>query len=150
MLYCRTTQEGFVQDVQDKTLDTEGPHTRYILSYGGGVNSTALMAILVKEKYPLDEIVFADTGAERPETYRYLRYARSYLKRHGLRLRVLRSKNGTLLETCRRREVIPSMIWRWSTRDYKITPIYAYYRSFQCHAAKFARSSARRSDASCC
>jgi len=126
-----------VQDVQDKILDIPEHQTKYILSYGAGVNSTALMVILVKKKYPLDEVVFADTGAERPETYRYLRFTRSFLRKHGFRLRVLRSKNGTLLDTCRKRKVIPSMIWRWSTRDYKITPIYAYYRSLQCHINQY-------------
>jgi hypothetical protein len=29
------------------------------------------------------------------------------------------------------------MVWRWSTRDYKITPIYAYYRSLQCHVDQY-------------
>jgi hypothetical protein len=135
--YMQDNAGGFSQDVQDKMLDPEGHHMKYILSYGGGVNSTALMAILVKEKYPLDEVVFADTGAERPETYRYLRFARSFLKKHRLNLRVLRSKNGNLLDTCRKRKVIPSMIWRWSTRDYKITPIYAYYRSLQAHINQY-------------
>ena len=126
-----------MQDVQDRIFDIEDHQSKYILSYGGGVNSTALMAILVKKKYPLDEVVFADTGAERPETYGYLSYTRSFLRKHGFRLRVLKSKNGSLLDTCRKRKVIPSMIWRWSTRDYKITPIYAYYRSLQCHINQY-------------
>jgi hypothetical protein len=96
-----------------------------------------LMVLLVKQNYPLDDVVFADTGAERPETYRYLRVARSFLRKHGLKLRVLKSRNGNLLDTCRRRKVVPSMIWRWSTRDYKITPIYAYYRSLERHINQY-------------
>lgn len=123
--------------MQNETLDLNCQPAKHILSYGGGVNSTALMVILAQQNYPLDDIVFADTGAERPETYRYLRFARSFLRKHGLRLRVLRSQNGSLFDTCRRRKVIPSMIWRWSTRDYKITPIYAYYRSLQCHINQY-------------
>ncbi len=111
--------------------------TKHVLSYGGGVNSTALMVILLREEYPLDDVVFADTGAERPETYRYLRIAHSFLKNHGLKLQILKSKNGSLLDTCRKRKVIPSMVWRWSTRDYKITPIYAYYRSLECHVNQY-------------
>jgi len=46
--------------------------TKYILSYGGGVNSTALLFLLKDLDYPLDEVIFADTGAELPETYQYL------------------------------------------------------------------------------
>jgi hypothetical protein len=43
----------------------------------------------------------------------------------------VRSKSGTLYDTCVRRKVIPSQVWRWCTRDYKITPIHAHYRSFK-------------------
>lgn len=128
---------GITKNMQYKMLDLNRHGAKHILSYGGGVNSTALMVILVQENYPLDDVVFADTGAERPETYRYLRTARSFLKKHGINLRILKSRNGTLLDTCRRRKVIPSMVWRWSTRDYKITPIYAYYRSLQCHVDQY-------------
>ena len=34
------------------------------LSFGGGVNSVALMILLLREGLPLDEAVFADTGGE--------------------------------------------------------------------------------------
>jgi 3'-phosphoadenosine 5'-phosphosulfate sulfotransferase (PAPS reductase)/FAD synthetase len=102
---------------------------KYVLSYGGGINTTALMILLVRKRMPFDEAVFADTGGELPETYKNVKVARRYLKRHGIPLRVVRSKNGTLFETCKKRRVIPSQLWRWSTRDYKITPIHAYYRS---------------------
>jgi hypothetical protein len=101
----------------------------YILSYGGGVNSFALLLYLIKESRRIDEVVFADTGAELPETYSHIRFVRSFLKKIEIPFTTVKSNNGTLYETCRRRKVIPSMIWRWSTRDYKITPIYAYYRS---------------------
>ncbi len=87
------------------------------------------MVMLVRKKMPFDVAVFADTGGELPETYRYLDVARRYLDRHGIELKIVRSKNGTLYDTCKRRKVIPSRVWRWSTRDYKITPIHAYYRS---------------------
>src|SRR5947208_2916595 len=110
---------------------------KHILSYGGGINTTALMILLIKRRMPLDEAVFADTGAELPETYRNIRLAKRYLGKRGIPLRVVKSKNGTLLETCKRRRVIPSQIWRWSTRDYKITPIRAYYRSLKSHIYEY-------------
>ncbi|MEM3161041.1 MAG: phosphoadenosine phosphosulfate reductase family protein, partial [Nitrososphaera sp.] len=50
-------------------------NTKYVLSYGGGVNSTALMILLVRHKLPIDYVIFADTGSERPETYTYLKHA---------------------------------------------------------------------------
>jgi len=118
-------------------LNTDAPSTRSILSYGAGVNSTALMIILLDQKRPLDEVVFADTGAERPETYQYLKTARTYLHGHNVPFQIVRSSSGSLYETCVRRRVIPSMVWRWCTRDYKIVPIYAYYRSLHAHINQY-------------
>ena len=109
----------------------------YVLSYGAGVNTTALMILLVKEKLPFDVAVFADTGGELPETYRYLKVAEKYLSKNGIALEVVKSKNGSLYDTCKRRRVIPSKIWRWSTRDYKITPIHAFYRSLGTHIYEY-------------
>jgi len=110
---------------------------KHILSYGAGVNSTALMIYLLREEEPLDAVVFSDTGAELPESYRYLSVAEKFLKEHDVPFHIVRSNNGTLYDTCVRRRVIPSQVWRWSTRDYKITPIYRYYRSFGCHICQY-------------
>jgi 3'-phosphoadenosine 5'-phosphosulfate sulfotransferase (PAPS reductase)/FAD synthetase len=111
--------------------------TRHILSFGCGVNTVALMIHLINEEMPFDEAVFADTGGELPETYDYLTIATDYLGRHGKKLTTVRSKSGTLFDTCVRRKVVPSQLWRWSTRDYKITPIHAYYRSLGCHINEY-------------
>jgi 3'-phosphoadenosine 5'-phosphosulfate sulfotransferase (PAPS reductase)/FAD synthetase len=101
----------------------------FVLSYGAGVNTTALMVLLLKMKMRFDVAVFADTGTELPETYGYLPIAQKYLKEHGVELKVVKSVVGSLYDTCKRRRVVPSKIWRWSTRDYKITPIHHYYKS---------------------
>lgn len=125
-----------MQDTQDKTMCGDlhaldgRRNEKFILSFGAGLNSTALLVFLINNNYPLDEVVFADTGGEVPETYKHLKTVDSYLGKYGIPLTIVRSKNGSLYETCMRRKVIPSQIWRWSTRDYKITPIYSYYRSF--------------------
>ena len=42
-----------------------------MVSYGGGVNSTALLIGLHQHRIPVDLILFADTGAEHPHTYAY-------------------------------------------------------------------------------
>jgi hypothetical protein len=110
---------------------------RHVLSFGAGVNTAALMVLLYRKKMPFDEAVFADTGGELPETYLFLEVARKYLERRSKRLVVVKSKSGTLYDTCRRREVIPSQVWRWSTRDYKVAPIHAYYRSLGCHVHEY-------------
>jgi hypothetical protein len=114
-----------------------GDRARYVLSFGCGVNTVALMVHLIEQQMPFDEALFADTGGELPETYAYLSTARSYLDRHGKPLITVKSKTGTLYGTCQRREVFPSQVWRWSTRDYKITPIHAYYRSLKTHIYEY-------------
>lgn len=110
---------------------------KYILSFGGGLNSTALLVFLVNHNSPLDEVIFADTGGEVPETYSHLKMIDEYLSGHDVPFKIVRSKNGTLYDCCTRRKVIPSQIWRWSTRDYKITPIHAYYRSLNAHIHQY-------------
>jgi hypothetical protein len=111
--------------------------SKYILSYGGGVNTTALMIYLVENKLPFDEAVFADTGGELPQTYDNVKMAEKYLEKRGIKFTTVKSKSGTLYGTCKRRKVIPSQIWRWSTRDYKVTPIHAYYRSLHAHVYEY-------------
>ena len=110
---------------------------RHILSFGGGLNSTALLVFLIDNKYPLDEVIFADTGGEVPETYNYLKIIDSYLCKHRIPFKIVRSKNGALYDCCIRRKVTPSQIWRWCTRDYKITPIHAHYRSLNNHIIQY-------------
>jgi len=103
---------------------------KHIFSFGGGLNSAALMVLLIDQKAPLDEVVFADTGSEVPETYEFMQVACSYFESHGIPLHVVtRPSGGSLYDTCAKRRVIPSAIWRWSTRDFKVNPIHRYYRS---------------------
>ncbi len=44
-----------------------------ILSFGGGVNTMALLALAKLSKIKFDYIIFADTGVEWPETYTYIK-----------------------------------------------------------------------------
>lgn len=43
-----------------------------ILSFGGGLQTTAMAVLVAQGKLQIDEAVFADTGAEKPETYWYM------------------------------------------------------------------------------
>lgn len=102
----------------------------YVLSYGGGVNTVALLLALDAGDYPLDEVIFADTGGEVPETYDYLPRVQTFLDEREIPFRKLshRIKDTDLYGTSWRRGVFPSAIWRWSTRDFKVKPIHRYYR----------------------
>ena len=110
---------------------------RHVLSFGDGVNSVALMVLLLRENMPLDEAIFSDTGGEVPETYEYLEIAKDYLAEHGVPLTVVAKKGTSLYDTAWRREVFPSAIWRWSTRDFKVTPILRHYRSLGMHVNQY-------------
>ena len=45
---------------------------KLVVSYGGGVNSTAMLVGMAERGERPDAIAFADTGDEKPETYQYL------------------------------------------------------------------------------
>lgn len=128
--------------MQDRILSTVGmgrePDARYVVSYGGGINSTAMIVHLVKGGFPLDYVVFSDTGDEMPETYDYLQVMGKYLERRNVPLEVVRVRNKTSLsDRCLKRRVIPSQIWRWCTRDMKVTPIHAFYRKLHAHVYQY-------------
>lgn len=119
-------------------MSRTAPGVKHILSFGGGVNTVALMIILLRSGKPLDEAVFADTGGEVPETYDYVEIARDYLSRHGVPFRIVSNINGRdLYGASWQRRVIPSVVWRWSTRDFKVRPIHRYYRSLGVHINQY-------------
>ena len=48
-----------------------------VISYGGGVQSTALAVLAMRERWAIDEIVHVDlVDAESPATREYVRYFR--------------------------------------------------------------------------
>lgn len=108
MQTCRIQQRIAMRIVSAKKLKRE-KNAKYVLSYGAGVNSTALMLFLIENRYPVDYVLFADTGNEMPETYSYLRHVRKYLMKKKIPFRVVRVRNGeTLYDRCKRRKVILS------------------------------------------
>ena len=112
---------------------------RHVLSFGAGVNTVALMVMLIRDGGPLDEVVFADTGGETPATYASLELSAGYLAQRGIPLTVVRARpRGTdLFGTAWRRRVIPSVQWRWCTRDYKVAPIHRHYRGLGVHINQY-------------
>ncbi len=128
--------------MQERMLSTVGMRreagSKYVVSYGGGINSTAMIVFLVNRKLPLDYVVFSDTGDEMPETYEYLDVMGRYLRRRNIAFEVVRVRNKTSLsDRCLKRKVIPSQIWRWCTRDMKVRPIHAFYRKLHAHVYQY-------------
>jgi len=128
--------------VQERILDSRNikrqADAKYILSYGGGVNSTALIVFLVKNKFPLDYVVFSDTGDEMPGTYEYLEVMKKYLSRRNIPFEIVKNrKKVSLSDKCLSRKVIPSQVWRWCTRDFKVLPIHRFYRKLHSHIYQY-------------
>lgn len=101
-----------------------------IASFGGGVNSTA-MIILLKEmgKIP-DNILFADTGGERAHTYTHITHFNKWLINNGMpEIEVVkyRTKHGeelTLEQDVINNNTLPSIVFGWKTcsQKFKIAP----------------------------
>ena len=93
---------------------------KYLLSYGAGVNSTAILALikLGRLEYPNLKILMCDTGAERPATYCYLKMIKKKFP-----IEIIRSKHGSIIEYCRETGHLPTGLVRWCTGEFKIAPI---------------------------
>jgi len=97
--------------------------SRYV-SFSGGADSTAL-AILLAERGEDFTLLFADTGAELPETYWIApRVARAL----GKPLVVV--SGVTFYERLVNRKFwLPGFVHRWCTKDLKVTPLNAYLKN---------------------
>lgn len=98
------------------------------INYGGGVNSTAILSLMCqgKLKYKNPLILFADTGAEKPETYAYLDYIQNEIKAHGYEITIVKSKEGSLLDYCKTNKILPMRHLRWCTDRWKRKPMEDY------------------------
>ena len=97
-----------------------------ILSFGGGLQTTALVIMIAKGELEVDEVVFADTGVEKPETYWYIEnYIEPMLKVPFVKVK---SHLGTLYDHCWRQKLLPSVQTRWCTDKFKIRPIVKHYK----------------------
>ncbi len=65
---------------------------KYILSFSGGKDSTFLLLELIRRKYPLDEVVFFDTGWEFPVMYEHIEKCKKICKENGIRFVTLHAK----------------------------------------------------------
>ncbi len=101
-----------------------------LVSFGGGVNSAAMLVGMYEKNIPIDLILFADVGAERPETYEFLKVMNGWLlarkqpaitivkkvDRYGNRL--------TLEQECLRARTLPSIAFGYKrcSLKHKIAP----------------------------
>lgn len=67
-----------------------------VFSYGGGVQSTAVMVLIAEGKLQYDHVVFANVGddSENPRTLEYIRdIARPYMAEHGINFVEVQKRN---------------------------------------------------------
>ena len=95
-----------------------------VVSYGAGTNSTAMLVGLFERKERPDIILFADTGGERPETYRHLGLISEWCLSVGFPRIVTVSEKETLEENCIRRSALPGIAYGFKSCSdhYKIRP----------------------------
>jgi hypothetical protein len=122
------TKCNYPEQMSLKKLATRlapGMHRPFCVSYGMGVDSTALLVHLARmydhgkrPEYRPDIITFADTGNEKVETYRYLSVINAFLRANGLpEVVVLRYEPGrtkighyyTLEQNCLMNRTLPSL-----------------------------------------
>lgn len=100
-----------------------------VLSFGAGLNSSALLVWLVENKRPLDLVIFADTGNEFDFTYNSVNYYQSYCKEKGIEFVSVKSNLADCLYSyCEKKKIIPSRLKRDCTSKFKISPIRKYLR----------------------
>jgi hypothetical protein len=97
-----------------------------VLSLGAGVNSTALLFWLLDHKEPLDEVIFADTKGERPETYETVKQIKDFCISQGIKFTIL--SKGSLEEHCLRTKTSPSYHNRWCSCRFKRDIIQKYVK----------------------
>ena len=96
-----------------------------IVSYGGGINSTAMLIECVKRGIPVDLILFADTGGEKPHTYAYIETFSDWLTDHGyMPIITVKVEAETLEEACLRKKCLPSIAYGFKScsQRFKLEP----------------------------
>lgn len=93
------------------------------LSYGGGVNSTALLILLTEEGEEF-EAVFADHGGDYPETYEYVEMLRGHYPITIIKVTV---GGKDLYSYAMAYTILPDRRFRWCTQRFKSKPINDYF-----------------------
>ena len=110
-----------------------------IVSYGMGVDSTAVLVGMHQRGETPDLILFADTGSEKPETYAYLPVINEWLAKVGFPLVTIvknpkpRTHDRSLFEQCHRLSVLPSLAYgkHSCSISWKIKPQHKFLRTWQ-------------------
>lgn len=119
----------------------------HVVSFSGGKDSTAMLLRMLEEGYPVDIVLYCDTGLEFPEMEDHIRKVEEYIDR---KITVLKSEKdfmywATKHERAIRSEKIPgvkpgdiisgygypSVFSRWCTKELKTNVIARYLRKLR-------------------
>lgn len=99
------------------------------LSFGGGVNSVAMMLMLLDQKEDF-EAIFVDHGTDWPETYEYFEMFQEWLKDHGHDpITVLKPDvqgYGNLYDYYWKYKMVPSFMYRICSDKFKVRVVHKY------------------------
>ena len=98
---------------------------KQIASFGCGVDSVAGLLLSQEQGIEYDEIIFADTLDERPETYDYLKY---FEEKSGFKITKVISHLGSIYDWHFKKNSQPSKYNHWCSSKWKIYPIRKYLR----------------------
>lgn len=94
-----------------------------IVSFGGGVNSAALLVGMVERSMSCDAILFADTGGEKPHTYKFVDIMDSWLESRGMpaitRVRMTQKTYDSLEDNCLKKKMLPSLAYGFKSCSHK-------------------------------
>ena len=119
----------------------------HVVSFSGGKDSTAMLLRMIEENYPIDIILYCDTGLEFPEMEEHIRKVEEYI---GREITVIKSEKDFMyyatehIKTVRSIKVpgykpgdtrqgygYPSVFSRWCTRILKLDVIDKYLKELR-------------------
>lgn len=103
-----------------------------VASFGGGVNSTAMLIGMYERGERVDLILFADTGGEKPHTYAHVLDMSEWLVDHGMPAIVTVKKETETLESdCLKRKALPSVAYGFKSCSdhFKLRPQRNYLKA---------------------
>lgn len=87
-----------------------------VCSFGGGVNSTAMLIGMHERGERVDLILFADTGGEKPHTYAHVIEMSEWLVAHGMpQVITVKAPNETLEQSVIKLHNLPSIAYGFKT-----------------------------------
>lgn len=99
-----------------------------VVSYGGGVNSVAMLLLMIDQGIEFQHVIFSDTKGEKPGTYDYNAMFSDYLKEKGHPGITRISRSGSLYDDCMKQKRLPGIAYGFKScsENWKRKPFVQY------------------------